>query len=694
MTRWLTIVLVFLPLALSAQNPAWNERIDSSVIQARRVRPELTVIPINKADLRRTASPMGEADPIKFIQTLPGVSTGMEGSSAYYVRGGNEGNNLTTLDGIPLYGTGHLLGLTTSYPSEIVSGQDFYAGGFPSEVGGFTSSLLQLTTSDGDFEKTRSSRFVNNFLAGAQVSKPRKGNKSSLLASVRVSPLGLEYNLLRPHMDERLSIPDRIYALVGDAFAKITWKTRDRERIFLSVFGSYDRYGFSPSKTSSQALGWSNLIGNLTWIKESASGWEWESRLSHNDYRAFQDQTQTIRKTQTDNSNTTRMSLQSVLMEEGLQVKASKEPDSRLRIQTGADAYLSFFQPGVSKVYQNRERAATAGKSLITGRGSLYGQVGYNDGPFHATAGVRGTVFFSEDYKTVKPIANLLVSYEWTPSLTVKATFDHAVQFFHSLEGIPTGWSMEMLIPSTSRNRPETADQAWAGVDYAHGPVTFSIGGFYKNMKDLVFFADASSFFSSGWREWQYNLESGTGESYGLEFLSRVETKHFSGQLSYTLSKTDRVFSSLNFGHPIPFKFDRRHMLNFTGEYKLSKGEKASHSLTAGVSFMNGHWETVKSGSYPIYSLGSEDKREEKMADYTSHPNNFQLPAYFRMDAGYHLTLQGKKNRHELSLGVYNLTNRHNAYSLSWDSEEGRWKKLSIFPILPNFTYRITFGRD
>ena len=107
-------------MALSAQNAVWNERIDSSVVQARRIRPELTVIPINPADLRRTASPLGEADPVKFIQTLPGVSIGMEGSSAYYVRGGNEGNNMTTLDGVPIYGTGHLLGLTTSYPSEIV----------------------------------------------------------------------------------------------------------------------------------------------------------------------------------------------------------------------------------------------------------------------------------------------------------------------------------------------------------------------------------------------------------------------------------------------------------------------------------------------------------------------------------------------------------------------------------------------
>ena len=684
--RLLSIALALFPLALSAQNAVWNERIDSSVVEARRLRPEMTAIRINTADLNRTASPMGEADPIKFIQTLPGVSTGMEGASAYYVRGGNEGNNLTTLDGIPIYGTGHLLGLTTAYPSEIVSRNEFYAGGFPSEAGGFTSSVLQLTTADGDFQKGRGSVYINNFLTGAQLSRPLKEGKSSLLASVRVSPLGLEYNLLRPHLDAGLSLPDQINAWAGDAFAKITWKTRSRERVYLSLFGSYDHYGYKPDQYAYRALGWSNLIANLTWIKETASGWEWESRLSHNGFSAFQDQTEGMRK------SITRMSLQSALMEEGLQAKASRQLSAGLNVQAGADAFLSFFRPGVTKVYQDRKRTATAGHSLMTGRGSLYGEIGYNNGPFHTTAGLRATVFFSDGYNTCKPAADLLVSYELAPSLTLKATYDHTVQFFHSLEGIPTGWSMEMLIPSTGQNRPETSDQAWAGLEYDQGPFSFSVGGFYKYMKDLVFYADASSFFNSGWREWQSNLESGTGHSYGLEFLSRVETKRISGQVSYTLSMTDRVFESLNFGRPIPFQFDRRHMLNLTGEVIFAKGEKASHSLTAGLSFMNGHWETVKSGSYPIYSLGSEDKRETSEADYISHPNNFQLPAYFRMDAGYHLTVQGKKNRHELSLGVYNLTNRHNAYSLSWDSTEGRWKKLSIFPILPNFTYRLSWG--
>ena len=345
-------------------------------------------------------------------------------------------------------------------------------------------------------------------------------------------------------------------------------------------------------------------------------------------------------------------------------------------------------------MYQDKELSARAGNPLVSVRSSLHGQANYAHGRFHANVGLRATLFKSESYTTIAPTAHLLVSYQLSQALNTKATYDHSVQFFHSLEGIPTGWSMEMLIPSTGQNRPETADQAWAGLEYAQGPVTIAMGGFYKYMKDLVFYSDASTFFNSAWLEWQQNLESGMGHSYGIELFLRVETTRFSGQLAYTLSKTDRVFQNQNFGNSIPFKFDRRHMLNITGEYIIGKQEKASHRISAGLSLANGHWETVKSGSYPIWSLGPENRQETIMADYTSHPNNFQLPLYFRTDLGYHLTLHGRNSAHDLSIGIYNLTNRHNAYSLSWDSKDGKWKKLSIFPILPNFTYRISFGRN
>ena len=99
----------------------------------------LTTIQIEA--IKGIISPAGEGDAIKFIQTLPGVSTGAEGTSSYYVRGGNSGNNAVTLDGVPIYGISHLMGMTSTIPSEIITSADYRAGGFDAEFNNFTSSV-------------------------------------------------------------------------------------------------------------------------------------------------------------------------------------------------------------------------------------------------------------------------------------------------------------------------------------------------------------------------------------------------------------------------------------------------------------------------------------------------------------------------------------------------------------------------
>ena len=58
----------------------------------------------NVTGLRSVISPLGEGDPFKWVQSLPGVTTGADGTIALYVRGSNMGNNLFSLDGVPVYG--------------------------------------------------------------------------------------------------------------------------------------------------------------------------------------------------------------------------------------------------------------------------------------------------------------------------------------------------------------------------------------------------------------------------------------------------------------------------------------------------------------------------------------------------------------------------------------------------------------
>lgn len=111
------LLLMALPQSLQAQTTEWRDTLRPALkVDNRGVQVETGAIKADINTVRQVVSPLGEGDAIKLIQTLPGVSTGAEGSSAIFVRGGNMGNNLMTLDGVPVYGISHLLGLTSAIP--------------------------------------------------------------------------------------------------------------------------------------------------------------------------------------------------------------------------------------------------------------------------------------------------------------------------------------------------------------------------------------------------------------------------------------------------------------------------------------------------------------------------------------------------------------------------------------------------
>ena len=57
----------------------------------------------------------GEPDIVKTLQTLPGVSQGVEGFTGLYVRGGNNDQNLFLFEGLPLYHVSHIGGVFSSF---------------------------------------------------------------------------------------------------------------------------------------------------------------------------------------------------------------------------------------------------------------------------------------------------------------------------------------------------------------------------------------------------------------------------------------------------------------------------------------------------------------------------------------------------------------------------------------------------
>ena len=258
------LVTMAIILAMAVPSPAHAQEVEGMIDTLRSARIVADKAAARDAGTRIVALPQlramvsatGDADVIKYIQTLPGVSTGAEGSSAVYVRGGNIGSNLTTLDGVALYGGSHLLGLSSSYPTDIVSEASFRVGGFHGDESNITASHIGLKTMDGSFTKPAYSVSASTFVLGGTVSIPLVRNKVSLVGSLRASPLGPAFRAVQGIVGGPLDSLSRPRAVVYDAFAKAKWLVNDTNDLSVSVFNSVDGYSYRYGGDSDESMGW------------------------------------------------------------------------------------------------------------------------------------------------------------------------------------------------------------------------------------------------------------------------------------------------------------------------------------------------------------------------------------------------------------------------------------------------------
>jgi len=170
--------------------------------------------------------------------------------------------------------------------------------------------------------------------------------------------------------------------------------------------------------------------------------------------------------------------------------------------------------------------------------------------------------------------------------------------------------------------------------------------------------------------------------------------------LSYTLSKTNRKYAGINGGQAFPFKFDRRHILNLTGQMRVKQGLKSSRHLNFSFAFSSGHRVTIPIGMYkgiePPFWLQQAASyippKEQENALYRqlmSKTNGYTLPCYFRIDIGYNIHKKHKRTATDLDIGIFNILNRKNPYLIFY--EDDQWKQLSIFPVIPSVKWRLSF---
>src|SRR5690606_9945115 len=119
----------------------------------------------------------GEADVIKAITLLPGVTNAGEGSSGFNVRGGAADQNLILLDEATIYNSSHLFGFFSVFNPDASIELQLVIGGIPARSGGRGSSVVDIYRKDGTSNKSDGNGGVGlisrRLLAAGPVSKRR-----------------------------------------------------------------------------------------------------------------------------------------------------------------------------------------------------------------------------------------------------------------------------------------------------------------------------------------------------------------------------------------------------------------------------------------------------------------------------------------------------------------------------------------
>ncbi len=136
-----------------------------------------------------------EKDPLALVQLLPGVSAIGESVTNISFRGSTSDQNLVTWNQIPLYHTGHFVGLLSSCNPFVIDEIKVYNDGFKSNYGGRVAGVIEMNSKNRHTNKLAVNANVNLLTANMHTQIPLWKDRITLEASYRTSYGGVFKNI-------------------------------------------------------------------------------------------------------------------------------------------------------------------------------------------------------------------------------------------------------------------------------------------------------------------------------------------------------------------------------------------------------------------------------------------------------------------------------------------------------------------
>ena len=682
-----------------------GELLNEVVVTAEAQIEETTEMSLIRVPIKQIASLpalMGETDVMKVLQLLPGVQSGVEGSSGVYVRGGGPDQNLILLDGVPVYNASHLFGAFSVFNTEAINNIELIKGGFPARYGGRLSSVIDITMKEGNKKKMKASGSLGLISSQITVDGPIKDENTTFLFSARRTYLDL---ITRPIVKFHSGGDSQAGYYFYDLNFKISHRFSNKDRIFLSAYNGLDK-AFAIDKfkyvddnitykyRDKFGLDWGNITSSLRWNHVFTPKLFLNSTLTYSKY-----QFEVFGETMTE-----EISFGSSTIEEfnykyysGIQdfsAKAEFEwlPSSKQQIRFGGQAIRHAFNPGViasSSTFLNDTTFGADRTSAIEAALYMEDDIILSES-LKVNLGVHSSAFFvkNRQYFSVQP--RLAMRYLIGRDMSFKASYSEMTQFIHLLTNSGIGLPTDLWVPATDKVLPQNSKQAAIGLartvkkDYE-----VSLEGYYKTMNNLIEYKEGASFLSID-QNWESKVTSGAGTSYGVELFVQKKVGLLSGWVGYTYSNSTRQFDDLNFGREFPYKYDRRHDFSVVGIYKFNEKIELSGTWVYGT----GNAVSLPVSLYKGYSE-HENRFNFNSIKYYEGRNGFRMKPYHRLDIGISFKKEKKWGEREWVFGIYNVYNRKNPFFIDigydYNTHSDKFIQYSLFPIIPSFSYKFKF---
>ncbi len=636
------------------------------VVVSSGISPELGEIQLSKSKIQpTTVSEMpalfGEMDVIKSMEFIPGVKAHSDGSTFFYVRGGNRDQNLIMLDDAPIFNSSHMLGIFSTIIPDAINSIDIYSGDMPSSLGGRLSSVVDIRTKKGNDKKTQVWGNVGLLSTKLGVEGPIKKDQSSFLVSGRLSRIKWLF-------DSEIDDLKQLYFY--DVTAKLNFKLSDRDKIYFSAYSGTDKYFADNS-----GIEWSNLAGTFQWNHIVNERLFLNTTVAASSYDYF---------LHTDVENNTKWKSRIA----NLNIKGDftyfKKPENIITFGMAINGHN--FNPGnLTTDDPDVQPPLVSIKNAF--EGVLYGQQELKIGDrwglkyglrltswtnqgasfefqFDENKNVTDTLFYEvgEDYNqygNAEP--RLGLSYFINDQASIRLSYARTVQNLHLItNSISPFTSLEVWLPSSINIKPQIADQLTLGYQkyWPETGLSFSAETYFKKMYNQIDYEPHAETLLNTLVE--NELLFGDAEAYGSEFVLKKEQGRLRGWFGYTYSRAIRTFEDINDGKSYNAFYDRPHEINTVIAYDLSRKVK----LGANWIYYTGSPYTAPIGFF---------KFNDQEAPVYGEKNNARLPDYHRLDFSATLTLNKTGNtkfHHDLSLSFYNLYGRKNTVFINYNKTE------------------------